>query len=269
MSLPTALSDGFVVAKRNLIKVKRVPDLLVFTTLSPIMFVLLFAYVFGGAIDPEGGGSGYREFLIAGIFAQTVVFGSTITGAGIAEDVQKGIIDRFRTLPMSPSAVLFGRTLSDVVNNVIVLVVMSLTGLLVGWRIRDGFWHAVTGFLLLLVFAYAISWIMALVGLLVPSPEVVNNASFIIIFPLTFVANTFVALETLPGPLQTFAEWNPVSAVTQAARENFGNVPPGGGLATPSWALQNPEAYTLIWSAIVLLIFVPLTSARYARSTSR
>lgn len=269
MSLSTAVSDGFVVAKRNLIKVKRVPDLLVFTTLSPIMFVLLFAYVFGGAIDQEGGGSAYREFLIAGIFAQTVVFGSTITGAGIAEDVQKGIIDRFRTLPMSPSAVLFGRTLSDVVNNVIVLVVMSLTGLLVGWRIRDGFWHAMVGFLLLLVFAYAISWIMALVGLLVPSPEVVNNASFIIIFPLTFVANTFVPLETLPGPLRTFAEWNPISAVTQAARENFGNVPPGGGLATPSWALQNPEVYTLIWSAIVLLVFVPLTSARYARATSR
>ncbi|KQT94091.1 ABC transporter [Marmoricola sp. Leaf446] len=269
MSLSTAVSDGFVVAKRNLIKVKRVPDLLVFTTLSPIMFVLLFAYVFGGAIDQSGDGSAYREFLIAGIFAQTVVFGSTITGAGIAEDVQKGIIDRFRTLPMSPSAVLFGRTLSDVVNNVIVLVVMSLTGLAVGWRIRDGFWHALVGFLLLLVFAYAISWIMALVGLLVPSPEVVNNASFIIIFPLTFIANTFVQLETLPGPLRTFAEWNPISAVTQAARENFGNVPPGGGLSTPSWALQNPELYTLIWSAVVLLVFVPLASARYARATSR
>ncbi len=269
MSLLAPISDGLVVAKRNLIKIKRVPDLLVFTTLSPIMFVLLFAYVFGGAIDQSGGGSGYREFLIAGIFAQTVVFGSTITGAGIADDVQKGIIDRFRTLPMSPSAVLFGRTLSDVVNNVIVLVVMSLTGLLVGWRIRDGFWHAALGYALLLVFAYAISWIMALIGLLVPSPEVVNNASFIIIFPLTFIANTFVQLETLPGPLRAFAEWNPISAVTQAARENFGNVPPGGGLSTPSWALQNPEIYTLIWSAIVLAVFVPLASARYQRSTSR
>lgn len=269
MSVFAPISDGLVVAKRNLIKIKRVPDLLVFTTLSPIMFVLLFAYVFGGAIDQSGGGSGYREFLIAGIFAQTVVFGSTITGAGIADDVQKGIIDRFRTLPMSPSAVLFGRTLSDVVNNVIVLVVMSLTGLLVGWRIRDGFWHALLGYALLLVFAYAISWIMALIGLLVPSPEVVNNASFIIIFPLTFIANTFVQLETLPGPLRAFAEWNPISAVTQAARENFGNVPPGGGLSTPSWALQNPEIYTLIWSVVVLAVFVPLASARYQRSTSR
>ena len=269
MSAVTTFNDGLVVAKRNLIKIKRVPDLLVFTTLSPIMFVLLFAYVFGGAIDQSGGGSGYREFLIAGIFAQTVVFGSTITGAGIAEDVQKGIVDRFRTLPMSPSAVLFGRTLSDVVNNVIVLVVMSLTGLLVGWRIRDGFWHALVGYVLLLVFAYAISWVMALIGLLVPSPEVVNNASFIIIFPLTFIANTFVGLDTLPGPLKAFAEWNPISAVTQAARENFGNVPPGGGLATPSWALQNPEVYTLIWSAVVLAIFVPLSVRRYRRATSR
>ncbi len=269
MSAVTTFNDGLVVAKRNLIKIKRVPDLLVFTTLSPIMFVLLFAYVFGGAIDQSGGGSGYREFLIAGIFAQTVVFGSTITGAGIAEDVQKGIVDRFRTLPMSPSAVLFGRTLSDVVNNVIVLVVMSLTGLLVGWRIRDGFWHALVGYVLLLVFAYAISWVMALIGLLVPSPEVVNNASFIIIFPLTFIANTFVQLDTLPGPLKAFAEWNPISAVTQAARENFGNVPPGGGLATPSWALQNPEVYTLIWSAVVLAIFVPLSVRRYRRATSR
>jgi ABC-type multidrug transport system fused ATPase/permease subunit len=185
-----AVGDGMVVAKRNLIKIKRVPDLLVFTTLSPIMFVLLFAYVFGGAIAVPGGD--YREFLIAGIFAQTVIFGATITGAGLAEDIQKGIIDRFRSLPMSQSAVLVGRTFSDVVNNVLVVVVMSLTGLIVGWRIRTSVLEALGGFLLLLVFAYAFSWVMAWVGMLVPSPEVVNNAAFIAIFPLTFVANTFV-----------------------------------------------------------------------------
>ena len=268
----TALSpllDGLVVAQRNLTKVKRVPDLLVFTTLSPIMFVLLFAYVFGGAIDPAGGGDAYREFLIAGIFAQTVVFGATITGAGLAEDVQKGIVDRFRTLPMSPSAVLTGRTLSDVLNNVIVLVVMSVTGLLVGWRIRGSFLDAVIGYALLLVFAYAISWIMAWVGLLVPAPEVVNNASFVIIFPLTFVANTFVPLATLPGPLRAFAEWNPISAVTQAARDRFGNTDPTGGLQATSWALENPEVYTLAWAAVVLAVFVPLANAQFRRSTSR
>lgn len=261
--------DGLVVAKRNLIKIKRVPDLLVFTTLQPIMFVLLFAYVFGGAIDKSGGGQGYREFLIAGIFAQTVVFGATITGAGVADDIQKGIIDRFRSLPMAPSAVLFGRTLSDVLNNVIVLLVMSLTGLVVGWRIRMSFLDALVGYLLLLVFAYAISWVMAWVGMLVPSPEVLNNAAFIIIFPLTFIANTFVSLDTLPGPLKVFARWNPVSTVTQAARDKFGNPDPSGMTDRSSWALQHPEVYTLIWAAIVLTIFVPLANAQYRRTTSR
>ena len=188
-----ALSDGAVVAKRNLIKVKRVPDLLVFTTLSPIMFVLLFAYVFGSAINVPGGN--YREFLIAGIFAQTVIFGSVTTGAGLAEDIQKGLIDRFRSLPMARSALLVGRTASDVLINIITLVVMSVTGLIVGWRIRTSVPEAVAGFLLLLLFAYAFSWVMACIGLLVPSPEVVNNAAFVAIFPLTFIANTFVPSE--------------------------------------------------------------------------
>ncbi|MFZ0160859.1 MAG: ABC transporter permease [Kineosporiaceae bacterium] len=270
MSVLTTATDSLAVAKRNLIKIKRVPDLLVFTTLSPIMFILLFAYVFGGAIDPSAGGKGYREFLIAGIFAQTVVFGATITGAGLAEDVKTGIIDRFRSLPMAPSAVLTGRTLSDVVNNVIVLVVMSLSGLAVGWRIRTGVVDAVVAYALLLVFAYAISWIMAWIGLLVPAPEVVNNASFIVIFPLTFVANTFVPLSTLPGPLRFVAEWNPVSAVTLAARERFGNADPTGGLGeATSWALAHPELYTLIWSAVILLVFAPLANAQFRRTTSR
>ncbi len=171
---------------------------------------------------------------------------------------------------MSPSAVLAGRTLSDVVNNIIVLVVMSLTGLLVGWRIRTSFFEAAWGFILLLIFAYAISWVMAWVGLLVPSPEVVNNASFMIIFPLTFIANTFVPLDTLPGPLKVFAEWNPVSAVTQAARNLFGNPDPNPNAPDPTaWPLVHPELYTLIWAAAVLLIFVPLANAQYRRSTSR
>ena len=266
MSILATLGDGAVVAKRNLIKIKRVPDLLVFTTLSPIMFVLLFAYVFGGAINVPG--SNYKEFLMAGIFAQTVIFGSTITGAGLAEDIEKGIIDRFRSLPMSPSAVLFGRTLSDVLNNVIVVVVMTLTGLLVGWRIHTSVFEALGGFLLLLAFAYAFSWVMAMMGLLAPSPAVVNNASFIIIFPLTFVANTFVPINTLSGALQTFALWNPVSAVTEAARRLFGNIPPGTPIPD-SWALQHPATYTLLWAVAILVIFVPLTTWQYRRSVSR
>jgi ABC-2 type transport system permease protein len=270
MSLFSAVADGAVVAKRNLIKIRRVPDLLVFTTLQPIMFVLLFAYVFGGAIGEEDGGAAYREFLIAGIFAQTVIFGATITGAGLADDVKKGIIDRFRSLPMSTSAVLVGRTLSDVVNNVLVLVVMGATGLVVGWRIRTSVPEALLGFLLLLLFAYAVSWVMAWIGMLVPTPEVVNNAAFVIIFPLTFIANTFVPLSTLPGPLQAFAQWNPVSAVTQAARNLFGNPDPSPGAAGPtSWALQNPEVYTVVWAAAILAVFVPLATWQYRRAASR
>lgn len=265
-ALRLALADGAVIAKRNLIKVKRVPDVLVFTTLSPIMFVLLFAYVFGNSIDVPG--VNYREFLIAGIFAQTVVFGSTFTGAGLAEDIQKGVIDRFRSLPMARSAVLVGRTTSDVLYNVISIVIMSITGLLVGWRIRGSALEALAGFLLLLLFAYAFSWVMAWVGLLVPSPEVVNNASFMVIFPLTFIANTFVPSENLPAVLQTFAEWNPISAVTQAARDLFGNTNP----ADPPpdvWPLRNPELYTLIWVGIILAVFVPLANRQYRKATSR
>jgi ABC transporter DrrB family efflux protein len=267
-TVPRAVGDAMTVTRRNLIKIKRVPDLLVFTTLSPIMFVLLFAYVFAGAIGTQDTGVDYTEFLIAGIFAQTVVFGSTFSGFSLAEDLQKGFVDRFRTLPMSPSAMLYGRTLSDVVNNVISLVVMGLTGLVVGWRIRSSFLEALGGALLLLLFAYALSWVMAYVGLVVRTPEVVNNASFIVIFPLTFIANTFVNPETLPPALQTFAYWNPVSSVTQAARELFGNTNPA--FPPPDvWSLQHPVAYTLLWVVGIMLVFVPLSIRQYQRTTSR
>ncbi len=260
-----AASDGWVMAKRNLIKIKRVPDILVFVLISPIMFVLLFAYVFGGAIDVPN--VDYKEFLVPGIFAQTVVFGATFTGYGLADDMQKGIIDRFRSLPMSQSAVLVGRTTSDVAYNIISLAIMGLTGLLVGWRIREGLVDAVLGFLLLLVFAYAISWIMAYVGLLVPSVEVVNNASFIVIMPLTFVSNAFVPQTSFDGVLKTFVEWNPVSTLTQACRELFGNT---GGIAAPdSWAMQNPVVYTLIWSAAIVAVFAPLSVRQYRLSAKK
>lgn len=260
-SMQQTLSDIAVIARRNVIKITRVPEILVFVLVSPIMFVLLFAYVFGNSIEIEGGG--YREFLIAGIFAQTVAFGATFTGAGIAEDMQKGIIDRFRSLPMSRVAVLAGRTISDVIYNVLSLLIMSLTGLLVGWRIRGSALEAIGGFVLLLVFAYALSWIMAYIALHVPSVEVINNAAFIVIFPLTFIANTFVPSDSLPGPLRAFAEWNPVSSVTQASRELFGNIPAGTPDPT-AWPLANPVLYTLIWSAVIIAIFAPLSVQRYA-----
>lgn len=258
-------SDGAVVAKRNLIKIKRVPELLIWTLMSPIMFVVLFAYVFGSSIEIPG--VDYREYLIAGIFAQTVIFGSTFTGAGLAEDITKGIIDRFRSLPMARSAVLVGRTASDIVYNSASIVVMSITGLIVGWRIRGSLAEAIGAFLLLLLFAYAISWIMAYVGLRVASVEVVSNASFMVIFPLTFIANTFVRSDRLPGPLQTMAEWNPVSAVAQAVREGFGNT---GTLPEPEvWSLDNPIAYTIIWVAIILAVFVPLSVRQYNNAAAR
>jgi ABC transporter DrrB family efflux protein len=261
-----ALHDGHVIALRNIILIRRVPEVLVGVLISPIMFVLLFAYVFGGSIELDG--LSYREFLIGGIFAQTVIFGATFTGAGLAQDVQKGIIDRFRSLPMSRSAVLFGRTASDVIYNVLTIAIMSLTGLAVGWRIRSSFVEALGGFLLLLAFAYAFSWVMAYVGLLVPKPEVVNNASFIVIFPITFIANTFVPSENLPGALRTFAEWNPVSSVTQAARVAFGNTSPLAP-APEVWALQRPFAYTLIWIGILLVVFVPLSVRQFQRAALR
>jgi ABC-2 type transport system permease protein len=265
-ALSAALLDGAVIAKRNLIKIKRVPELLVWTLLSPIMFVLLFAYVFGGSIAIPG--MDYREFLLPGIFAQTVVFGATFTGAGLAEDMQKGVIDRFRSLPMSRSGVLLGRTVSDVVYNVLSIIVMGSTGLLVGWRVRTSLLEAIGGVLLLLAFAYALSWVMAWVGLLVPSPEVVNNASFMVIMPLTFVAHTFVDASRLPGPLETFAMWNPVSSVAQASRELFGNVAPNAPELT-AWSMRHPVAYTLLWVAGILVVFVPLSTRQYQRAAQR
>jgi ABC-2 type transport system permease protein len=259
-------ADGYNVAKRNLIKIKRVPELLVWVLMSPIMFVLLFAYVFGGSIDVPG--VNYREFLIAGIFAQTVVFGATYTGAGLAEDMQKGIIDRFRSLPMTRSAVLVGRTGSDIVYNMLSISIMALTGLLVGWRIRTSIWEAVAGFGLLLLFSYAFSWVMASIGLVVPGPEVVNNASFMVIMPLTFISNAFVPSDSLPTPLRIFAEWNPVSAVTQGARNLFGNVNPLAPVPE-AWSMQHPVLYTLIWVGVILVVFVPFSVRIYKRAARK
>jgi len=261
-SLAWTLADGLAVAQRNLIKIKRVPEVLVWVLISPIMFVLLFAFVFGGAIDVPG--IDYREFLIAGIFAQTVVFGATYTGAGLAEDMQKGI----KSLPMSRSAVLVGRTSADIVYNVLSITIMALTGLLVGWRIHTSVLEAAAGFALLLLFAYAFSWVMATVGLMVPSPEVVNNASFMVIMPLTFISNAFVPIETLPTALRIFAEWNPVSAVTQAARNLFGNTNP---LSPPPdvWPMQNPELYTLIWVVVLVGVFAPISVRLYKNAASK
>jgi len=258
--------DSLIVAKRNMIRIKRVPDIMVFVLLQPLMFVLLFAYVFGGSIDIAGGN--YREFLIAGIFSQTVVFGATFTGSGLAEDLQKGLINRFRSLPMSRSAVVAGRTISDVVYNALSVVVMSIAGLAVGWRIRGSVLDAVAGYALLLFFAYAFSWVMACIGLIVPTPEVVNNASFMVLFPMTFIANTFVPSDNLPGGLRTIAEWNPISTLTHAVRERFGNIPAGTPEPT-SWPLQNSVLYSLLWAFALIVVFAPIATRLYRRAGAR
>jgi ABC-2 type transport system permease protein len=259
-------NDGWITTRRNLIKIKRVPDILVFTTLQPIMFVLLFTYVYAGVIDIPG--STYTEFIMAGIFAQTVVFGSTYSGSAMAQDLKDGIIDRFRTLPMSPSAVLIGRTNGDLLINSISMAVMMATGFVVGWRIRSSFLEAVAAVALLLLFAYALSWVMAFLGMMVRSPEVINNVSFLVLFPLTFISNAFVPAETLPGPLRIFADWNPVTSLVQAARDLFGNVPAGTPVGD-SWHQQYPALAVLTGVVVILVVFVPLAIRRFSQVTSR
>lgn len=262
----SVIRDGATIARRNMIRIGRVPEVMVFVLVQPLMFVLLFAYVFGGSIDIPGGS--YREFLIAGIFAQTVVFGATFTASGLAEDVQKGLINRFRSLPMSRSAVVVGRTASDIVYNGLSVVIMSLAGLAVGWRIRGSFLDAVVAYLLLLFFSYSFSWVMACLGLMVPTPEVVNNATFVVLFPLTFIANTFVPSDNLPGVLRTVAEWNPVSTLTHAVRVRFGNLPAGTPEPT-SWPLQNAMLYSLAWAVLLIVVFAPIATRLYQRTDKR
>ncbi|GIJ48839.1 transport permease protein [Virgisporangium aliadipatigenens] len=260
-----AFVDGWVVTKRNLIKIKRIPDLLIFSTVQPIMFVLLFAYVFGGAINTPG--VNYREYLMAGIFTQTVMFGSGITAIGLADDLQKGIIDRFRSLPMSRAAVLIGRTTSDLLNNVLVLVIMVLCGLLVGWRIHTGVLGAVAGFALMLLFGYAISWVAAVIGLAAKTVEVAQSAGLIWMFPVTFLSNAFITTNTLPDWLQPVADWNPLSAVVLALRDLWGNAPEGLGRGD-GFPAEHPLALALIWITGILLVFVPWSIAKYRKTAT-
>lgn len=239
--------------------------MLVFAVLQPIMFVLLFSQVYGGAIAVQG--TDYTQFLMAGIFAQTVVFGATFSGSAMAQDLKEGLIDRFRTLPMSASAVLVGRTNSDLVLNTISMVIMMLTGLAVGWRVNSSPLEFLAGVALLLLFSYAFSWVMALLGMSVKTPEVINNASFMILFPLTFISNAFVPSDTLPLVLRVFAEWNPVSSLVQAARELFGNV--GSAPVPDIWTMQHPVVTVLIGIAVLLVVFVPWSVNKYTRISSK
>src|SRR5215210_7990073 len=209
----SALNDGLVVAWRNLKRVPRIPELAIFAILQSIMFVVLFVYVFGGAIPIPGGGS-YAEFLMPGIFVQTLGFASITTAIGMCDDLNKGLIDRFRSLPMARSAVLTGRTVADTIYNGGILVVLMLSGLAVGWRVHGGVVQFLLALLVMLAFTYAMTWIGVWIGLRVGTVETAQQVGFITIFPLTFVSNIFVPPATLPEILQPVAEWNPFSVVT-------------------------------------------------------
>jgi ABC-2 type transport system permease protein len=260
-----AVRDGLIVAWRNLKRVPRIPELAIFAILQSIMFVLLFAFVFGGAIPLPGGGS-YREYLMPGIFAQTIVFAAATTAIGMADDVTKGILDRFRSLPMARSAVLSGRTVSDVVYNGGILIVLMISGFVVGWTVNTGLVELLAGYGLLLVFAFAMAWLGVWLGLSVPSVEVGQQVVFTTLFPLTFISNVFVPPDTLPDFLKPVAEWNPTSTLTAALRELWGN--PNPFLAGDSLAVREPALVTLMWAAVIIAVFGFLGVRRY-RTMSR
>jgi ABC-2 type transport system permease protein len=262
-----AVSDGLVVTWRNLKRIPRIPELAIFAILQSIMFVLLFAFVFGGAIPLPGypGTQAYREYLMPGIFAQTIAFAAATTAIGFAEDSKRGIIDRFRSLPMANSAVLSGRTIADVVYNAGILVVLMISGVVVGWGVSTSIPEFLAGVALLLLFAFAMSWVGVWLGLSVPSTEVAQQVSFIVIFPITFVSNVFVPVQKLPTLLQPIAEWNPISTLTASTRELFGNPNP---FATDTIPGQYPIPVTLIWMAVILAVFIPLGVRKY-RQTSK
>jgi ABC-2 type transport system permease protein len=265
--MTSPIADGLIVTWRNLKRIPRIPELAIFAILQSIMFVLLFAFVFGGAIPLPGypDPNAYREYLMPGIFGQTIVFAAATTTIGMTDDVNKGIIDRFRSLPMARSAVLIGRSLSDVVYNAGILIVLMLSGLVVGWTVRTGLPELIEGIALLLLFAFAMSWIGIWLGLSVPTVEVAQQVGFTVLFPITFVSNEFVPTQTLPSWLQVFAQWNPTSTLTAALRQHWGNPNP---FASHSYAAQNPILVTQSGVVVIVGIFRTLGVRRY-RSMSR
>jgi ABC transporter DrrB family efflux protein len=254
--LANAVSDTLVLARRSFLRIPRQPDLLVGFTVQPVMFVVLFVYVFGGAIQTPG--FDYVDFLMPGIIVQSMAFGGFVTALGLAEDLKKGLIDRFRSLPMASSAVLTGRTLADVATNVVQLVVMLTVGLAVGFRFSTNVPEVVAGIALLLLIGYAFSWVFALIGLVASSPEAANAYGFTIIFPLTFVSSAFVPVASMPGWLQPFAEHNPITIMVDATRALFLGIPAG-----------NDVWLAVVWSVGIILVFGVLSTWRYRRAVTR
>nr|WP_203687096.1 ABC transporter permease [Streptomyces sp. SID14515] len=261
-----SVKDSLVVAKRNLIRMTRIPEMVIFGLIQPIMFVVLFTYVFGGSISIGGSTDPklYKEFLMAGIFAQTVTFATAGAGAGIADDMHKGLIDRFRSLPMARGAVLTGRTLADLVQTTLTLVVLAGVALIVGWRTHENIGKVLCGFLLLLLLGYAFSWIGALIGLSVRTPEAATSGGLIWLFPLTFISNAFVPVTGMPTFLQHIAEWNPFSATVAGARELFGNTMPNMPKSvTGAWPMEHPILASVIWSVLIIVVFRTLAVRKY------
>ena len=249
-----AVSDTLTITKRNLLAITRIPEQLFFSTVQPIMFVLLFRYVFGGAIHTSEGS--YVNYLMPGIFVQTVVFGSVSTSIGLAEDLQKGLIERFRALPMARSAVLAGRTTTDLIRNVFVVIIMTIVGFLVGFRPTTGVIPYIAGILLILAFAYALSWGFAVIGLSAANSETAQVVSFPLVFPLTFISSAFVPVDQMPGWLQGFATYQPVSVTITACRALM------LGGSTASWVIQS-----VAWTIGFLVVLVPLAVWRYRTRT--
>jgi ABC-2 type transport system permease protein/oleandomycin transport system permease protein len=250
------VSDTLVIAERNLIRLPRAPDLLLAFTVQPIMFVLLFRYVFGGAIATPG--YTYVDYLIPGIIVQNIAFGGFVTALGLNEDVHKGLIDRFRSLPMARPAVLAGRTLADVVTNALSMTVLLITGVIIGFSFTTDVAQVIAGILILLFFGYAFSWVFAFLGLSVSSPEAANSVGFIAVFPLTFISSAFVPVASMPEPLKTFAEVNPFTIVVDAIRSLWVGGPAGNYI----WG-------SIVWSIVILVVFAPLAVAKYRRAAGR
>ncbi|MCT9868274.1 ABC transporter [Arthrobacter sp. MYb23] len=259
--ITAAVRDSSVIAHRNLLNVLRTPGALVTGIVQPVMFVLLLGFVFGGSL----GGDQYRSFLIGGILAQTLTFNASFTAVYLAKDLQLGLIDRFRSLPMSRVAVILGRTTSDLYTSVISVAVTLLCGLAVGWRMNTGALELLAALGILLLFAFAVSWIGALIALTARSVEVAQSLGLVWLFPVTFVSGAFVSTASLPGPLRTIAEWNPVTSVATAVRELFGNNAPSGFIAPGGWPADNALLYAVMCSLVIIAVFAPLAIAKYRR----
>jgi ABC-2 type transport system permease protein len=254
--MSSVVGDTLVVAERNLVRIRRAPDLLLAFTVQPVMFVLLFVYVFGGAIRTPG--YDYVDYLLPGILVQNIAFGGFVTALGLEEDLRKGLIDRFRSLPMARSAVLAGRTLADVATNFLAVVILVVTGLIIGFSFNAGAGEILLGLVLLLLFGYAFSWVFALLGMLVSSPESANSLGFIAVFPLTFISSAFVPVESMPEALRWFAEINPFTVTVDAMRALWLGAPAGNHV----WG-------AFAWALGLLAIFAPVAVARYRRIAVR